>query len=157
MSTDAPRLAPVSGRPLRIGLVAARYNQPLVDALLERTVAALRSAGVRSANLPLLRVPGSGELPVAVGGLIARHRPHAVIALGVIVKGDTIHYAVLAESVAHALQRAALDAGTPVVNGVVTAGTAAQAAARARGRLDRGAEFARAALAMAALKRGGWR
>ena len=76
-----------------------------------------------------------------------------IVALGVIVRGDTIHYELIAEAVTHALQRVSLDAGLPVINGVVVAENEAQAEARCLGKIDRGAEFARAALAMAAVKR----
>jgi len=81
----------------------------------------------------------------------ARRKPSVVIALGVLIRGDTIHYELIATSVAHALQRVALDARTPVINGVIVAENAAQAAARCAGKVDRGAEFAQAAVAMAAL------
>ena len=76
-----------------------------------------------------------------------------VIGLGVLIGGDTRHHEMVGQSVSHALQRVALDARVPVINGVVVADTLAQARARCSGRIDRGAEFARAALEMAALKR----
>jgi 6,7-dimethyl-8-ribityllumazine synthase len=157
MSLQAPSISAVSGAAFTVGIVAARYNEAWVDALLDRALAVFRAAGVKPRNLAILRVPGSGELPVAVQGLAARLRPDVLLALGVIVRGDTIHFELLAEAVGHGLQRVALDARIPVVNGVVVAATAVQAAARSRGRINRGAEFAQAALAMAALKRKGWR
>ena len=155
MSLSSPALAPIPGAPLKIGIVAASYNERLVGALVAQALAALRRAGVREKNLFVIRVPGSMEIPIAAQMLLARRRPDAVIALGVIVRGDTIHYELIAEAVAHALQRVALDARVPVINGVVVAENPAQAAARCLGRIERGAEFARAALAMAALKKKG--
>jgi len=97
-------------------------------------------------------VPGSGELPVAAQWLAAR-RPDVVVALGVIIRGETLHYELLAHASARALQRVALDARLPVINGIVVAEDEAQAEARCLGRIDRGAEFAAAALEMAALGR----
>jgi len=141
-----------SGGPFRIGIAAARYNDRLVEPLLARTVAALRAAGVKERNLTVVRVPGSGELPVAAQWLAAR-RPDVIIALGVIIRGETLHYELLAHASARALQRVALDARRPVINGVVVAESEAQAEARCLGRIDRGAEFAAAALEMAALGR----
>ncbi len=153
MSLQAPQSAAVSGAPYRVGVAAARYNGPLVEALLEQVAAALRSAGVRDRNLLVVRVPGSNELPAAAQLLARRRRPDVVIALGVIIRGDTIHYGLIAEATAHALQRVALDAGLAVINGIVVAETAAQARARCLGRINRGAEFAATALEMAALRR----
>jgi 6,7-dimethyl-8-ribityllumazine synthase len=76
-----------------------------------------------------------------------------VICLGVLIGGDTSHHEMVGQSVSHALQRVALDAHTPVINGVIVADTRAQAAARCVGKINRGAEFAAAALEMAALTR----
>jgi len=155
MSLSSPALAPISAAPFRVGIVAASYNERLVGALLAQAVATLERAGLRKTHLTVIRVPGSTEIPVAAQWLLARRRPDVVIALGVIVRGDTIHYELIAGAVTHALQRVALDAGTPVINGVVVAENRAQAAARCLGRIERGAEFARAAVAMAALKKKG--
>jgi len=151
MSRQPPVFPAISGAPFKVGIVAARYNERLVDALIAQAVAALRAAGVREKNLILVRVPGSNEIPVAVQLLAARRRPDVVVALGVLIRGDTIHYGLIAEAVAHALQRVALGARRPVINGVVVAENEAQARARCLGKINRGAEFARAALAMAAL------
>jgi 6,7-dimethyl-8-ribityllumazine synthase len=76
-----------------------------------------------------------------------------VIGLGVLIGGDTSHHELVGRSVSQALQQVALGTGTPVINGVIVADTRAQAEARCRGRINRGAEFAAAALTMAALKR----
>jgi 6,7-dimethyl-8-ribityllumazine synthase len=75
------------------------------------------------------------------------------VALGVIVRGDTLHYEVLAYSTADALLRVSIDSGTPVINGIVVAENEAQARDRCQGSIDRGAEFAWAALEMALLKK----
>jgi 6,7-dimethyl-8-ribityllumazine synthase len=151
MSLFAPRLPAISGRPFKVGIVAARYNEAMVGGLLAQATAALRAAGVRAKNIELARVPGSNELPVAVQLLAARRRPDVLIALGVIIRGDTIHYELIAGAVTDALQTVALAARIPVINGVVVAENAAQAKARCLGKINRGAEFARAALEMAAL------
>jgi len=136
---------------LRIGIVAARFNQPLVDALLARVQAGLTAAGVLAKNISVVRVPGSHEVPWAVQAL-TRGRD-GVIGLGVLIGGDTNHHEMVGQSVSHALQRVALDSGVPVINGVIVVNTLAQARARCAGRINRGAEFAQAALEMAALKR----
>jgi len=153
MSRFAPKPRPLSGAPFKVAVAAACYNERLVGALLEQTVATLKGAGVKPRNLTVVRVPGSNELPAAVQLLARRRRPDVIVALGVIIRGDTIHYELIAEAVTHALQRVALDSRLSVINGVVVAENEAQAEERCLGEIDRGAEFGRAALAMAALRR----
>ncbi len=153
MSLAASQSPAPSGNAFTLGVVAACYNEGLVDALLARVVAGLKAAGVKAKKLTVLRVPGSNELPVAAQWLAQRRKTDAVIALGVLIRGDTIHYELIATATTEALQRVALKTGVPVINGVIVAETAAQAKDRCAGKIDRGAEFANAALAMAALKR----
>jgi len=153
MSLAAPKASPLSGAPFTVGIAASRYNERLVDALLRQVCAGLRAAGVQEKRLTIVRVPGANELPTALQLLAQRARFDVFVALGVLIRGETIHYELIAESASHALQRVALDTRTPVINGVIAVETAAQAAARCGGRIDRGAEFARAALEMADLKR----
>lgn len=104
-------------------------------------------------SLRVERVPGSNELPVAAQLLARSGHYDVIVALGVLIRGDTIHYELIADAATQALQRVALESATPVINGVVVAENQAQAEARCRGPINRGAEFARAALEMAALKR----
>lgn len=153
MSLNAPREAPVHGAGLRIAIAAARFNAELVEALLVRVRRGLAASGVRERDIFLVRVPGSNELPVAARLLIDARRPDAVIALGVILRGGTMHFELIATASANGLQDVALATRVPVINGIIVADTRAQARARCQGRIDRGAEFARAALVMAALKR----
>ncbi len=143
----------LDGSACRIGIVAARYNSELVDALVAQVRDYLRQAKVADEAISVWRVPGSNEVPVAVAGMLAQGSYDTAIALGVIIRGDTIHYEVIAEASAHALQQAALAAGVPVINGIVVAENDAQARDRCLGPVNRGAEFAWAALEMAVLKR----
>jgi len=152
MSRHAPTVPLVRGGTFRVGIAAARYNERLVDGLLERALATLREAGVKARNITVARVPGSNELPSAVQ-MLAAGRPDVLIALGVIIRGGTLHYELIATASAQALQRVALDSRIAVINGVVVAENQAQAKARCLGATDRGGEFARAALEMAALRR----
>lgn len=153
MSLAASQSQTPSGSAFTIGVAAACYNQALVDALLARVEAGLRAAGVSDRKLTVVRVPGSNELPVAAQWLARRRGTDVVLALGVLIRGDTIHYELIADATTQALQQVALATGVPVINGVIVAENAAQAKARCAGRIDRGAEFAHAALVMAALKR----
>ena len=153
MSLHAPSSPAVDGASFSIGIAAAQFNERYVDALLQQVLAGLRGAGVRASRIHVVRVPGSHELATAVQLLCGRHRPDACIALGVIIRGATLHYELVARAAAEGLTRVALDARTPVINGVIVAENRRQAEARCGGRIRRGAEFAHAALAMAALKR----
>jgi 6,7-dimethyl-8-ribityllumazine synthase len=153
MSLSAPLLRPISGAPFKVAIAAAGYNPRYVDSLLSQVVTGLRAAGVKARNLTVVRVPGSNELPTAVQLLANRPRPDVIIALGVIIRGSTLHYELIANAVANALQQVALEEHRPVINGVVVAENAAQASARCCGPINRGAEFARAALVMANLRR----
>lgn len=152
MSFDSPQSAPVHGAAFSIGIVAARYNAALADALLHNVVAELTAAGVKAKRIQIVRVPGSHEVPWAAQAL-ARKKFDCVIALGVLIGGDTNHHEMVGTSVSHALQQVALATRTPVINGVIVTENLKQAEARCRGRINRGAEFARAALEMAALHR----
>ncbi len=151
MSLAPPSLISVNGAKLRIGIVAARFNETLVDALLVRVQAGLAAAGVAEKNISVVRVPGSHEVPWAVQALAPGR--DCVIGLGVLIGGDTNHHEMVGQSVSNALQQVALTTGVPVINGVIVTNTLAQARARCMGQIDRGAEFAQAALGMAVLKR----
>ncbi|HSI09861.1 MAG: 6,7-dimethyl-8-ribityllumazine synthase [Rariglobus sp.] len=153
MSLDAPSPLTISGAGFRIGIVAARFNAVLVDALVARAQARLVSAGVPAAAIETVRVPGSHEVPWAAQQLASSGRFDAVIALGVLIAGDTNHHEMVGDAVAAALMRVSLDTRIPVVNGVVVVNNLAQAEARTTGSMDRGSEFASAALEMAALKK----
>jgi 6,7-dimethyl-8-ribityllumazine synthase len=153
MSRLAPSSRVTKGADFSLGIVAARFNEALVDALLARVMDALRSAGVKAKAIAVVRVPGSHEVPWAAQILAATGGCDCVIGLGVLIAGDTNHHEMVGESVSHALQRVALDTRVPVINGVIVANTPAQARARCSGRINRGAEFAAAALEMAALRR----
>ncbi|MBW7894266.1 MAG: 6,7-dimethyl-8-ribityllumazine synthase [Opitutaceae bacterium] len=151
MSLAVPSSLSLRGAACKVGIVAARYNEALVNGLLTRVEAELRGAGVR--RLTLVRVPGSHEVPYAAAELARKSGTDVVIALGLLIGGDTNHHEMVGQSVSHALQQVALQHRVPVINGVIVTDTQAQARARCIGRINRGAEFARAALEMAAVKR----
>lgn len=153
MSLAAPQSIAVNGSSFSIGIVAARYNTELVDALLLTVVAQLKSAGVKEKRITVLRVPGSHEVPVAAQWLASRGKRDVVITLGVLIAGNTNHHEMVGQSVSQALQQVALATGVPVINGVIVVNNLKQAEARCRGKINRGAEFAQAALEMAVLKR----
>lgn len=149
MSQNKPDRAPVDGTDLYFGIVASRYNNDLVEALLKRVRATLRQSRVEEGSIKVLRAPGAAELPYVANMLAQTGEYDCIIALGVIVKGDTNHDEVLAHSTALTLQGIALQTEVPVINGILSVNTREQAEERVNGATDRGAEFAAAALEMA--------
>lgn len=153
MSLDSPTALTLDGTGLRVGVVAARFNQRYVDGLIENVHAVLRAAGVSPDDITSIRVPGSGELPTGVQLLLKQQSCDVCIALGVIIKGGTLHDQLVAEAAQSGLMRVSLDAEVPVIAGVVTANDPAQAEQRCLGTINRGAEFAQGAIEMAVLKK----
>jgi 6,7-dimethyl-8-ribityllumazine synthase len=149
MSKNPPETTPIDGAVFFIGVVASRYNGELVDTLLERTVKTLKEHGVRARNIEVLRVPGANELPYAAHMLAATNEFDCLIALGVVVAGETTHHEVISYGTAYALHSVGMQSEVPVINGILTVSSLEQAAERITGAHDRGAEFARAALQMA--------
>jgi 6,7-dimethyl-8-ribityllumazine synthase len=151
MSLDASTedLSQYDHRSLRIAIIASRFNDRLVSGLMERTVASLVAAGLERDQVHISRVPGSAELPFACQVRARSGEFDAVIALGLLIAGETQHHDIVARSVTDALQHVALSTQVPVINGVIAAETQAQAEDRTVGRIERGKEFALAALTMA--------
>jgi 6,7-dimethyl-8-ribityllumazine synthase len=144
----APEAASVDASGLRLGIVATTWHAEITGALLERAIEAARASGV--AEPTVVRVPGAVELPVVVQALAEEH--DAVVALGVVIRGGTPHFEYVCDSVTAGLTRVALDAGTPVGNGVLTTDTEQQARDRAGlpgSAEDKGWEATVAALATA--------
>ena len=149
----APQARPVDAAGLRLGIVATSWHAELTGALLDRAVAAARASGI--ADPTVARVPGAVELPVVAQALAADH--DAVVALGVVIRGGTPHFEYVCDAVTAGLTRVALDAGTPVGNGVLTCDTEEQARDRAGlpgSAEDKGWEAAIAALTTALTLRG---
>lgn len=151
MSFDPPSYQDLDASGLRIAIVAACFNQSLVDGLIRSALATLEAAGAPTPTVA--RVPGSAELPYAAGQLAASGDYDAVISLGVVIAGSTDHHAVIGQSTAIALQEVGLRTGVPAINGIIVAGTRDQAEERTTGPINRGKEFAEAAVAMAHFKR----
>ena len=151
MSKDKPDSLSIDGEGCRVAIVAARYNFQLVNALLESVLDTLGSSGVRSDDIEVFRVPGSSEIPHAAAMVAKTGSFDVVVALGLIIEGDTDHHAIIGNSTAQALQAIGINFEIPVINGILTVRNTEQAEERITGELNRGAEFAHAALEMAKL------
>jgi 6,7-dimethyl-8-ribityllumazine synthase len=142
-------------RGLRVALLRARFNAEVVDGLVEGARAALREMGLPAGALAVLDVPGCFELPLAAQAAASSGRFDALVALGAVVRGDTDHYEHVAREAASGLAEVARATGVPVGFGVLTVRDEGQARERsAPGPGNKGAEAARAAVAMARLLRG---
>ena len=133
----------------RVAIVAARFNAPMVDQLIEGATRAWLAHGGRAAELVVERVPGAFELPLAALKFAACGEYDAVIALGCVIRGDTPHFEYVAGECARGLMDAGLVTGVPVIFGVLTTETQAQAEERADiTRMNKGRESMEAALEM---------
>jgi len=138
----------------RFCLVAARYNEAYVRRLVDAALEVLRHRGAADGDLEVVWVPGSFELPLACRWAAISRRFDAVIAFGVLIRGETEHFRLVAEGATQGLQRVALETGVPVLDGILATHDAGQTAARTGGEFgNRGAEVALAAVQMARLKR----
>lgn len=151
MADERPREQALDGRGKRFAIVAARFNQSVVEPMVESARATLKRHGVRDDDIEVQRVPGAFELPLVGAKWAKTEAVDAVIALGAVIRGETPHFDFVAGECAAGLQRAALDTGVPMIFGVLTTDTADQAMARADpARGDKGGDAARAALEMVA-------
>jgi 6,7-dimethyl-8-ribityllumazine synthase len=142
----------VSGAGRRFGVVASRFNAHITEALLQSAVQCLTEHGAATEAVEIYRVPGAWELPQACGRLARAGHHDALLALGCLIRGETAHLELIAGEVARGLGAVALETGIPVVFGVLTTETEAQAIERADpAGGDKGREVALAALEMAEL------
>lgn len=137
-------------------IVEARFYDDLQDALLDGAVAELKAAGLTH---DVITVPGALEIPaavaIAVDAAAANGKPYdVVIALGCVIRGDTIHFELVSQESSRALMDLAVARKLPLGNGILTVNNEDQAWARARAsELNKGGDAARAALAMLRIKR----
>jgi 6,7-dimethyl-8-ribityllumazine synthase len=147
---DADQGAPdtLDGRDLRIGIVQARFNAALTDALAQACVAELAVLGVGDKHIKHVTVPGALEVGLALQALADTDDFDALIALGCIIRGETYHFELVANESGAAVTRVSLDHGVPIANAILTVENEAQAWARAA---DKGRDAARVAVEMANL------
>jgi 6,7-dimethyl-8-ribityllumazine synthase len=138
-----PRLA---GGKRNFVIVASQFNAAYVQGLIDHTVEELRRLSPNG-RTAMHRVPGAFEIPIVVRELAMHKEADAIIAIGVILRGQTDHAANLSRSVTDALQQIALEHGVPVINAVLTLDSEFQAQERClEDRINRGTEAARAAI-----------
>jgi 6,7-dimethyl-8-ribityllumazine synthase len=137
-----------------MAIVAARFNDFIVDRLVDGAVATCRMHGLDEADLTLVRVPGAFEMPLAVAKVASSRRYDAIIALGCVIRGGTPHFEYVAGECVSGLSRIALEQDVPVAFGVLTVDSIEQAIERAGTKAgNKGSEAALSAIEMATLAR----
>lgn len=147
-----PDLPDIDASSVSLGIVVSTWHSRICDALLDGAVRAAKQLGVTEPAV--VRVHGAIEIPVVAQAMAAKY--DAVVALGVVIRGETPHFDYVCDAVTQGLTRVSLDHSTPVANGVLTTNTEQQALARAglpQSSEDKGAQAAAAALSTALVLR----
>ena len=140
--------SPLDGKELRIGIVQARFNENITNALAAACRETLLDLGVQAEHITQVSVPGALEVPLALMALAERDEFDALIALGCIIRGETYHFELVANESGAAVSRIALDYHVPVANAILTTENLDQAVAR---QTEKGRDAAYVAVEMANL------
>ncbi|MGQ9724667.1 MAG: 6,7-dimethyl-8-ribityllumazine synthase [Tepidimonas sp.] len=140
----------LSGRGLRIGIVQARFNLAVTDALARACREELRALGVADADITLRQVPGALEIALALQAMAQSKRFDALVALGCVIRGETYHFELVCNESAAGITRVGLDHHIPIANAILTTENLSQAVARQD---EKARDAARVAVEMAALLR----
>ncbi|MBK6322866.1 6,7-dimethyl-8-ribityllumazine synthase [Candidatus Aalborgicola defluviihabitans] len=138
----------MNGKKLKIGIVQARFNASVTDALALACKAELVALGVAEKDIDHITVPGALEVPVALQAMAEKANYDALVALGCIIRGETYHFELVANESGAAVTRVALDYQLPIANAILTTEDMPQAVARQE---EKGRDAARVAVEMANL------
>ena len=138
----------------RFAIVAARFNEFIVDSLIKGALRCLRQHGATDSNIEIIRVPGAFEMPVTVDKVASARRADGIIALGAVIRGGTPHFEYVAGECVKGISAAGQRHGIPIGNGVLTVDTIEQAIERAGSKAgNKGEEAALAVIEMVNLLR----
>jgi 6,7-dimethyl-8-ribityllumazine synthase len=138
----------MNGKKLKIGIVQARFNSDITDALAIACRTELLALGVAEKDIDHITVPGALEITVALQAMAEKSRYDALVALGCIIRGETYHFELVANESGAGVTRVALDYQIPIANAVLTTENLEQAIAR---QVEKGRDAARVAVEMANL------
>ena len=136
----------LDGKKLSIGIVQARFNEGITNALFEACHAELLALGVQEKHITRVTVPGALEVPIALQAMAEQDEYDALIALGCIIRGETYHFELVANESGAGVSRVSLDTHTPIANAILTTENVEQAVAR---QTEKGCDAARVAVEMA--------
>ncbi|MCU0241671.1 MAG: 6,7-dimethyl-8-ribityllumazine synthase [Vicinamibacteria bacterium] len=144
----------ISARGVRVAVLRSCFNKEVVDGLMEGAMGALAEMGIHTERVSVFDVPGAFELPLAAQMAARMGRYDALVALGAVIRGETDHYEHIAREAVAGLAAVSRETNIPIGLGVLTVTSEAHALARsARNADNKGAEAARAAVAMALFMR----
>ena len=144
----------LSGKGLKVGIVAARFNDFITSRLLDGALDGLQRHGVAEADIDIVKVPGSYEIPLAAKMLAQSRKFNAIICLGAVIRGATPHFEYVSAEVSKGIASVSLDSNVPVIFGVLTTDTIEQAIERAGTKSgNKGWDAALSAIEMANLMR----
>ncbi len=132
----------LNGKGVKVGIVISEFNFDIGEQLLKFTLNELKELDAKISKV--INVPGALEIPVATQKLIKKHHIDVIIALGVVIRGETDHYEHVSKESVHALTKLSLKHNIPVIQGIITA----QSKDLAKARVNRGKEYARTAVQM---------
>ena len=145
---DKGKAQSLNGKGLYIGIVQARFNESVTNALEQACRAELVALGVDGDHIDLVRVPGALEVPVALQAMAEKGGYDALVAPGCVIRGETYHFELVANESAAGVSRVALDYQLPVANAILTTENLEQAVAR---QADKGRDAARVVVEMCQL------
>jgi len=142
----------LDGSKMRIGIIRSRWNDKHVSNLVDGCVQALKDCKVDEDNIFQTSVPGSFELPMAARFLALSGTVDAIICVGVLIKGETMHFEYISDAVAKGIMNTGLQTSTPVILGVLTCLNEQQVKARSGGKSNHGYDWGKTAVEMALLR-----
>jgi 6,7-dimethyl-8-ribityllumazine synthase len=146
--TVAPTDDRMNGKRLKVGIVQARFNEAITDALFQACKAELLALGVAEKDIGHFTVPGALEVPIALQALAEKAGYDALVAIGCIIRGETYHFELVANEAGAGVTRVSLDYQLPIANAILTTEDMPQAVARQE---EKGRDAARVAIEMANL------
>lgn len=148
MGSAGPAAANLGGAGLRVAVVVSRFNENFCERLLAGALAELDRLGVKAPDIQTVHVPGALEIPMALQWLAQSGCFDALVALGVVIRGETYHFEIVSNESSRGVMDVQLETGVPVANGILTTENETQAEAR----IGKGADAARVAVEMARLR-----
>jgi 6,7-dimethyl-8-ribityllumazine synthase len=145
---DKGQAGELMGEGLRIGIVRARFNEPITGRLAQACIAELERLDVETDDIRHVTVPGALEIPLALKAMADAGDFDALIALGCVIRGETYHFELVANESGAGVSRVSLDHQIPIANAIITVENEAQAWARVE---EKGRDAARVAVEMANL------
>lgn len=139
----------MSNAAFKFGMVVSRFHPDLAANLQEGALQTFLKAGISKESVEIFHVPGTFEIPLLVQRLAVSKKFDAIVALGCVIRGETVHFDLICRTTLASLQKISLESGVPVTSGIVMAENPGQAYERCGGKVaNRGAEAARAAIEM---------